>query len=57
MKKAYTMPEIEIKAFSTEDIITASSTTTPAATGMSINKSDPVIDIGDIGTGNTINIP
>lgn len=47
--KKYTSPEIEIKAFAVEDIITAS---TPQ--GMDTNTSTPVADVdgsGDLTTG------
>lgn len=55
MKKLYTMPEIEIKAFSTEDIITASSNTTTTVNGLTVNST--IINVNDIGSGSTINLP
>lgn len=44
MKKEYTKPEIEIKKFSTEDIITASSTTS----SMTMISGEP-IDVSSMG--------
>lgn len=46
--KKYTSPEIEIKAFAVEDIITAS------APSMDTNPSTPVADVNNNDIGNTI---
>lgn len=54
MKKAYIAPEIEIKAFSTEDIITASGTgATP--TGLTMIDND-VLNVDNTPSDNTITI-
>ncbi len=54
MKKAYIAPEIEIKAFSTEDIITASGAGT-SPTGLTMIDND-VLDISHAPEENKITI-
>lgn len=54
MKKAYIAPEIEIKAFSTEDIITASGTGT-SPTGLTMIDND-VFVVADAPDENKITI-
>lgn len=54
MKKTYMTPEIEVKAFSTEDIITASGTTT-TPTGLTMIDND-VFDISNAPNDKTITI-
>lgn len=55
MKKSYIKPEIEITAFSTEDIITASST--GGTSGMTLIPASSPIDIGSLPSGGTITLP
>ncbi len=59
MKKSYIKPEIEITAFSTEDIITASSTggSTGGTSGMTMIPGSSPIDIGSLPSGGTITLP
>lgn len=54
MKKTYMTPEIEIKAFSTEDIITASGTST-TPTGLTMIDND-VFDVSNPSADSTITI-